>query len=97
MECAACFDKEEASLRREIEQFRASTIPPARRDRQIARREQQIAANALMRANAWFNAAAASYNLGKWGEARTFAEKLTEDERFGERAQDLLKRLEIKN
>lgn len=91
--CAACFDKEEAGLRRDIELFRTSKLPPARRDRQIARREQQIAANARMRATAWFNAAAASYNLGRREEARAFAQKLVGDQQFNERAQDLLSRL----
>jgi hypothetical protein len=64
-----------------------------RRDRQIVKREQQIAANARMRANAWFNAAAASFNLGRKEEARGFAEKVVDDLQFGSRAQELLGRL----
>jgi len=64
-----------------------------RRDRQIAKRDQMIANNARMRATAWFNAAAASYNLGRQGEARAFAEKLVDDRQFATRAEDLLKRL----
>ena len=62
-------DQEEATLRDEIERFRnAPNLSPeaaVRRDRQIVKREQQIGANARMRANAWFNAAAASFNLGR--------------------------------
>jgi hypothetical protein len=90
---AACFDTEEANLRREIESLQVSKLPPERRGRQIARREATIAGNARMRATAWFNAAAASYNLGRRDDARLFAEKLTADEQFGERARSLLSTL----
>ena len=88
---ASCFDGEEPILRAQIESLRASTTMPAeRRDRQITRRERQIATNARMRATAWFNAAAANFNLGKKEEARAFAEKLTGDEQFGSRARAML-------
>jgi tetratricopeptide (TPR) repeat protein len=93
MGCAACFDQEEAKLRGEIELFRTSKLPPERRDRQIAKRDQMIATNSRMRATAWFNAAAANYNLGRQGEAREFAQKLVGDQQFGPRVQDLLDRL----
>ena len=96
-ESASCFDKEEATLRDEIERFQnAPNLTPeaaVKRDRQVAKREQQIAANARMRANAWFNAAAASFNLGKSADARAFAEKVLDDLQFGERARDLIARL----
>jgi tetratricopeptide (TPR) repeat protein len=96
-ETASCFDREEASLRDEIERFRgAQNLGPeaaVKRDRQIARREQQIASNGRMRANAWFNAAAASFNLGRASEARSFAEKVVDDTQFGERARALIARL----
>jgi hypothetical protein len=97
--CATCFDREELTLRDEIERFRSSKLPPERRDRQIARREQQLLSNARMRANAWFNAAASNFNLGRKDDARVFAEKLTEDTQFAGRAQELLLRLKpaIKN
>jgi hypothetical protein len=86
-ETAACFDQEEATLRDEIERFRnAPNLSPeaaVRRDRQIVKREQQIGANARMRANAWFNAAAASFNLGREADARVFAGKVVDDVQFG--------------
>jgi tetratricopeptide (TPR) repeat protein len=89
-----CFDREEEELRGEIERFRAaSDMPPERRARQIARRERQITANGRMRANAWFNAAAASFNVGRRDEARAFAEKVADDEQFGDRARQLIERL----
>jgi tetratricopeptide (TPR) repeat protein len=91
--CAACLDMEETSLRREIESLRSSKLSLDRRDRQIAKREQEIATNARMRATAWFNAAAASYNLGRREEARAFAERIADDPQFGTRARDLLMRL----
>jgi tetratricopeptide (TPR) repeat protein len=96
-ETASCFDKEEATLLDEIERFRgAQNLSPegaVKRDRQIAKREQQIAGNARMRANAWFNAAASSFNLGRASDARGFAEKVADDAQFGERARDLIARL----
>jgi tetratricopeptide (TPR) repeat protein len=90
---AGCFDAEERRLLEEIEQFRTAKMPPERRDRQIARREQQIAGNARMRAAAWFNAAASNFNLGRKDDARLFAEKLIDDQQFAARANDLLGRL----
>jgi tetratricopeptide (TPR) repeat protein len=90
---ATCFDEAEVTFLKEIEQFRTAKMPPARRDRQILRREQQIAANARMRAAAWFNAAASNFNLGRKEDARIFAEKLVDDQQFAGRVQDLLGRL----
>lgn len=90
---ARCFDKEEAALRDEIARFQAANLAPERRDRQIAKREQQIAANARMRANCWFNAAAASFNLGRREDARGFAEQIADDQQFGVRARELLGRI----
>jgi len=87
---AACFDSEEAVLRAQLDSLRNSNIPSERRDRQINRRERQIATNARMRAMAWYNAAAANYNLGNKDSARGYAERLTDDEQFGSRARDLL-------
>lgn len=94
-DAARCFDREEATLLEEIERFRSATnLTPERRDRSIARREQQIAANARMRANALFNAAAASFNLGRKDEARSFAERVADDQQLGARARELLGRLQ---
>jgi tetratricopeptide (TPR) repeat protein len=93
VETGSCLDAGERVLADEIERIRASDDPPARRERQIARREQQIAAGRRMMATSSFNVAVAYYNLGKKAEARQFAEKVVEDEQFGERARDLLTRL----
>ena len=41
-----------------------------RQARQIARREQQLAAQARMRATSWFNTAAACFNLSRHDEAQ---------------------------
>ena len=91
---ASCFDGEETILRAQLESLRASTtMPVERRDRQITRRERQIATNARMRAMAWFNAAAANFNLGNKEEARGFAERLTDDEQFRSRVRDILRLL----
>ena len=93
IETGRCLDAGERNLADEIERIRASDDPPARKARQIARREQQIAAGRRMMATSSFNVAVAYYNLGKKAEARQFAEKVAEDEQFGERARDLLTRL----
>ena len=46
-----------------------------------------------MRAACWFNAAAAHFNVGARDQARVYAEKVVDDERFGDRARDLMSRL----
>jgi hypothetical protein len=46
-----------------------------------------------MQATSWFNTAIAYYNLQQKADARLFAEKVSADEQFGERARDLLTRL----
>ncbi len=88
-----CLNGAEAYARQQIAQIAASSIPEERKGRQIARREQQIASAVRMRATCWFNAAVASFNLSRPAEARRFAEKVSDDEQFGERARDLLARL----
>jgi tetratricopeptide (TPR) repeat protein len=92
-EAGACFDRDQAQLQTEIEGLRASTMAETRRDRLIANRELQISLNAGMRAACWFNAAAAHFNTGAREQARLYAEKIVDDERFGNRARDLLSRL----
>jgi hypothetical protein len=47
-----------------------------------------------MLATSWFNAAVANFNLSRTAEARMWADKVTSDEQFGVRAQELLKRLQ---
>jgi tetratricopeptide (TPR) repeat protein len=89
----ACFDQEEAQLRKEIQELTASETIESRRDRLIASRELRISTNERMRAACWFNAAAAHFNLGARDQARTYAEKVLDDERFGERARELVARL----
>jgi hypothetical protein len=68
-------------------------MAPERKARIVARREQQLASDARMRATAWYNAAAANFNLARADEARRFAEKVADDAFFGERARSLLERL----
>ena len=90
---AGCLDAAEAYARQEIDRIAASSAPEARKARQIASREQQIATAIRMRATCWFNAAVADFNLSKKEDARRFAEKVEADEQFGERARNLLTRL----
>jgi tetratricopeptide (TPR) repeat protein len=93
METAGCLDAAERDLEAQIEQIRHSDEPPERQQRRIARREQQIASARRMRVTSWFNIAVASYNLSRKDDARQYAEKVADDDQFGERARELLGRL----
>jgi tetratricopeptide (TPR) repeat protein len=91
---AGCITSAETGLRAEIERIRTSEMPEARKERQIAAREKQIASGIRMRANCWYNGAVASFNLSKKDEAREFAQRVVDDEQLGERARELLARLD---
>jgi tetratricopeptide (TPR) repeat protein len=90
---AACFDADLARLSTEIESLRTSEMRADQRERQIAKRQEQIRSDTRMRAASWYDAAAANYNLSRKDAARQFAEKLLDDEQYGDRARDLLARL----
>jgi tetratricopeptide (TPR) repeat protein len=89
----ACLDAAEGRLLGEIAEIRASSDPPARQARQIARRERDIASGRRMRATSVFNIAVASFSLGRAADARRYAEMVANDAQFGERARELLSRL----
>ena len=93
VEAGRCLEEAEKGLTAEIATIRVSSDPPARQMRQIARRERQIANGRRMMATSWFNVAVASYNLARKTEARQYAEKIVDDEQFGERAKEILARL----
>jgi tetratricopeptide (TPR) repeat protein len=93
METSGCLEKAEQALNKEIAAFRAADMPADRRDRQIKKREQQIANGRRMMAQSWFDIAVADYNLSRKDEARQYAEKVADDAQFGERARELLSRL----
>jgi tetratricopeptide (TPR) repeat protein len=90
---AGCFDESQTDIEDQIARIRTSEASPTRQARQIARREQQLASQARMRATSWFNTAAACFNLARHNEARQYAERVTDDAQFGPRARDLLARL----
>ncbi|HZT78563.1 MAG TPA: hypothetical protein VFA27_18075 [Vicinamibacterales bacterium] len=90
---AECFQNAEIGLTEEIARIRASTLADDRKARQIARREQQVADGRRRIAASWFDIAVADYSLSKRDEARAFAEKVSGDEQFGERARALLARM----
>ena len=73
--------------------IRASTDPPSRQALKIARREQFVVKTRRMMATSWFDIAVAYYNLARKPEARQFAQKVVDDEQFGERAREMLLRL----
>jgi len=90
---ALCVDTAEKGLLAEIEAIRESGDQPARQARQIARRERDIANGRRLRATSWFNTAVACYHLSRQSDARQYAEKVIDDDEFGERAKEILSRL----
>jgi len=93
VETTHCLERAERGYIDEIAAIRASSDRPDRQARKIARREQLIVKARRMTATSWFDLAVAYYNLSRKTEARQFAEKVAEDEQFGERARELLTRL----
>jgi tetratricopeptide (TPR) repeat protein len=90
---ARCLQEAEERMKTEIAGIRAGDDPPARKERKIAKREQSIATGRRWIATSWFNTAVAFYNLARPGNAREYAERIVDDEQFGDRARDLLSRL----
>jgi tetratricopeptide (TPR) repeat protein len=93
LEAARCLEANETAYLQEIAAIQASNDPPARKAGKIARREQYLAKGRRQIATSWFDIAVAYYNLSRKSEARQFAEKVADDEQFGERVRDLLSRL----
>ncbi len=92
-DAGTCLSSTERGLRIEIERIRDSDASESRKMRQIAAREKQMASVIRMRANCWYNGAVANFNLSRRDEARALAERIADDEQFGERARQLLDRL----
>jgi tetratricopeptide (TPR) repeat protein len=93
VQAAACLQENENSYLREIASIEASDDPPARKAAKIARRRQYIAKGRRQLATSWFDTAVACYNLSRKDEAQQYAEKVAEDEQFGERAKEILSRV----
>ena len=49
-----------------------------------------------MRANCWYNGAVANYNRSTRDEAKDLAQRIADDEQLGQRARELLARLDNK-
>lgn len=92
-EAVGCLENAERETLAEIAAVRASADPPNRQARQIARREKRIAEGRRMMATSCYNTAVAYFSLSRKDEARQFAEKVSADEQFGERAKEILARL----
>jgi hypothetical protein len=93
LDAARCLEGNEIAYREEIASIQGSSDPPARKAGKIARREQYIAKGRRQLATSWFDIAVAYYNLSRKTEARQFAEKVADDELFGERAREIMARL----
>jgi len=90
---ASCLQDAEVELTQDIARIRASNLKEERKAKQIARREQQIVEGRRRIATSWFDIAVADFGMSKKDEARQYAEKVSDDEQFGERARELLARL----
>ena len=90
---ADCLDGAQEELQAEIARLQAPGGSPERQARQIARREQQLAANIRMRATSWFNTAAAFLQPVPPRRGQALRERVIDDPQFGDRARDLLARL----
>jgi len=90
---ARCLEESENGYQREIATIEASEDPPARKAAKIARRQQYIAKGRRQMATSWFDIAVASYNLSRKADAQQYAEKVVDDEQFGQRAKEILSRL----
>ena len=88
-----CLQAAEIGYTNEIAKIRASTDPPERQAKKVARREQYIAKGRRYLATSWYDIAVAYFNLSKPAEARQYAEKVVGDEQFGDRAKEILARL----
>ena len=94
VETATCLQNGQRQYTEEIAQIQRSNASTERKARQIARREKLIRDAERMIATSWFNTAVASFNLSRKDDARQYAEKVADDQQFGERARELLSRLE---
>ena len=73
-----CLQNAEEQALTDIDNIRKSDDPPQRKERKIAKREQQIATARRMRAASWFNTAVAFYNLSRSTDARQSTPKRSE-------------------
>lgn len=89
-----CFERREVTLNREIAAIRTSAQPLSRRQRQISKREAEIAGNRRMIIVAAYNAAVSFFNLAREDEALPFVERIIGDEQFSSRARALLARMQ---
>jgi tetratricopeptide (TPR) repeat protein len=93
IDAARCLQENENGYLMEIETIGASDEPPARKAAKIARRRQYIEKGRRQIATAWFDTAVACYNLARRREAQQYAEKVVDDQQFGDRAREILSRL----
>jgi tetratricopeptide (TPR) repeat protein len=93
IEAARCLQENENGYLKEIDTIEASDEPPARKAAKVARRRQYIDKGRRQMATAWFDTAVACYNLARKSEAQQYAEKVADDQQFGERAREILSRL----
>jgi len=89
IEAVACLDTRDAEVREQIRGFQSASG----REAALRHREEELAGNQRLRMRSWFNLAAAAFNSNDTTTARTYAERVVDDERFSARARELLSRI----
>lgn len=90
---AQCLDRVQRGLRDDVDGMRQSSLTQERKARSVARLQEQLATAGRRMKTSWFNAAVANFNQEQFGAARSYADRVADDEEFGERTRELLKRM----
>jgi len=90
---AAVLAQAEAAVAAKIEEIRAADMTPARKERLLAKKEQQLKVNQTTRATACFEAAISFANAGNAVKAAAFAKRAAEHPQYKSAAAELLKKI----
>ncbi len=82
---AQCLDDMQRGLQNDMTGVRQSSLSEERKERSVARLQAQIATASRRMKTSWFNAAVAHVNQEQFDAARPYAERVADDEEFGER------------
>jgi tetratricopeptide (TPR) repeat protein len=90
---AAVAVKAELAIAAKLEEIRAANLPPDRKARLLAKKEQQLKINQATRATAYFEAAISHLNAGNTATAAAYAKSAAEHPQFKAAAEELLKKI----
>jgi tetratricopeptide (TPR) repeat protein len=90
---AACFERQQQSLREDIGRIREIRTNSDRQQRLVLNREHSIARTRHLRNEAWLNAAECALASGRLDDARRFVGSIDEDDEFAAAGRGLLRRI----